>query len=51
VGKTWLMTNAAFEMGLQVGRSTRWVRTDSPATTVSLANNDFVLTVGLRRQF
>ena len=51
VGKTWLMTNAAFEMGLQVGRSTRWVRSDTPQTTVSLANNDFVLTVGLRRQF
>jgi len=51
LGKTWLMTNAAFEMGLQVGRSTRWTRTESAVTTVSLANNDFVLTVGVRRQF
>lgn len=51
LGKTWLMTNSAFEMGLQVGRSTRWVRSDTPQTTVSLANNDFVLTAGLRRQF
>ncbi len=51
LGKTWLMTNSAFEMGLQVGRSTRWVRSDTPATTVSLANNDFVLTAGVRKQF
>ncbi len=51
IGKTWLMKNSAFEMGLQAGRSTRWVRSDTPATTVSLANNDFVLTAGLRRQF
>ena len=51
LGKTWLMENAAFEMGLQVGRSTRWTRSTDSLTTVSLANNDFVLTVGLRRQF
>lgn len=51
IGKTWLMKNSAFEMGLQVGRSTRWVRSDTPATTVSLANNDFVLTTGFRRHF
>lgn len=51
IGKTWLMKNSAFEMGLQVGRSTRWVRSQSVQTDVSLANNDFVLTMGLRRQF
>jgi hypothetical protein len=45
------MKNSAFEMGLQVGRSTRWLRSQSVQTDVSLANNDFVLTVGLRRQF
>ncbi len=51
LGKSWELKKGMFEMGLLFSRSTKWTRSEDLLTTVSIANNDYVLTAGFRRLF
>jgi hypothetical protein len=52
IGQSWYYEKITFEGGVQVGRSTRWTRSDNPATTtITLANTDFIVSLGLKRHF
>jgi hypothetical protein len=52
IGQSWYYEKITFEGGVQIGRSTRWTRSEDPATTtITLANTDFIVSLGLKRHF
>lgn len=52
VGQSWYYEKITFEGGVQIGRSTRWTRSEDPATTtITIANTDFIVSLGLKRHF
>lgn len=50
IGQSWYYELITFEMGVALSKSTNWVRSRDPlTTTITLTNNDFVLSLGMKR--
>ena len=50
-GQSWLVERGSVDVGLLFSRSSRWTYAESSALRMDLHANDFVFSIGLRRQF
>lgn len=51
VGQSWHWERWSFEGGVLLGRSTEWLRSRATESNVTLANTDFIVSLGLKRRF
>lgn len=51
VGQSWYYEQYTVDLGAMLARSTKWTRSSTTQTTVSLSNQDVIVSLGLRRHF
>ena len=50
-GRSWLFERVGVDVGMMFARTSRWTRSENAALRVELAQNDLIVSVGLRRFF